>query len=203
MFKKTNYISFHFSELVEGLTRAQRRLEDQRGTEINFELPDFLKDKENQQNSNPQQKLEDSKSNTRFYLEEAPVVHTKPEIHQIPSANYPKRELHAMYENRSLLVPDEQNQNHISPFKNNLRVTSTCDNLSAQSPSTKTSTSKMTGNKIVGGSSDPPPLPPKPKIIPIKPQNWGQLNGLNKFKDLKSANRNQAMFLEQPSSSFV
>ncbi|KAJ8978977.1 hypothetical protein NQ317_001450 [Molorchus minor] len=31
-------------ELVEGLTRAQRcRLEDQRGTKINFELPDFLK----------------------------------------------------------------------------------------------------------------------------------------------------------------
>lgn len=31
-------------ELYEGLKRAQRsRLEDQRGTEINFELPDFLK----------------------------------------------------------------------------------------------------------------------------------------------------------------
>ncbi|XP_037793227.1 regulator of G-protein signaling loco-like isoform X2 [Penaeus monodon] len=41
-------------ELYEGLKRAQRsRLDDQRGTEINFELPDFLKcdqpqDKENQ-----------------------------------------------------------------------------------------------------------------------------------------------------------
>ncbi|XP_050429908.1 regulator of G-protein signaling loco [Adelges cooleyi] len=34
--------------LYEGLKRAQRsRLEDQRGTEINFEMPDFLKDKEN------------------------------------------------------------------------------------------------------------------------------------------------------------
>ncbi|XP_023245188.1 regulator of G-protein signaling loco [Copidosoma floridanum] len=34
--------------LYEGLKRAQRtRLEDQRGTEINFELPDFLKNKEN------------------------------------------------------------------------------------------------------------------------------------------------------------
>lgn len=30
--------------LYEGLKRAQRsRLEDQRGTEINFEMPDFLK----------------------------------------------------------------------------------------------------------------------------------------------------------------
>ena len=34
-------------DLLEGLTRAQRRIEDQRGTEINFELPDFLKNKEN------------------------------------------------------------------------------------------------------------------------------------------------------------
>lgn len=33
------------TDLLEGLKRAQRfRLEDQRGTEINFELPDFLKD---------------------------------------------------------------------------------------------------------------------------------------------------------------
>lgn len=33
-----------FVDLYEGLKRAQRsRLEDQRGTEINFELPDFLK----------------------------------------------------------------------------------------------------------------------------------------------------------------
>lgn len=39
----TNMFS-KFSELYEGLKRAQRsRLEDQRGTEINFELPDFLK----------------------------------------------------------------------------------------------------------------------------------------------------------------
>lgn len=40
-------IDIHFyliSELYEGLKRAQRsRLDDQRGTEINFELPDFLK----------------------------------------------------------------------------------------------------------------------------------------------------------------
>jgi len=35
-------------ELLEGLKRAQlARLEDQRGTEINFDLPDFLKNKEN------------------------------------------------------------------------------------------------------------------------------------------------------------
>ncbi len=33
-----------FSDLYEGLKIAQRgRLEDQRGTEINFEMPEFLK----------------------------------------------------------------------------------------------------------------------------------------------------------------
>lgn len=43
-------------DLLEGLKRAQRfRLEDQRGTEINFELPDFLKDnnKKNINSSTP------------------------------------------------------------------------------------------------------------------------------------------------------
>ncbi len=43
-----NVEKFHFnhffSDLYEGLKIAQRgRLEDQRGTEINFEMPEFLK----------------------------------------------------------------------------------------------------------------------------------------------------------------
>lgn len=39
---------FDGEDLYEGLKRAQRsRLEDQRGTEINFEMPDFLKNEEN------------------------------------------------------------------------------------------------------------------------------------------------------------
>lgn len=47
------YLELQFIDLLEGLKRAQRfRLEDQRGTEINFELPDFLKDtKRNDWNS--------------------------------------------------------------------------------------------------------------------------------------------------------
>ena len=37
-------LTIPISDLYEGLKRAQRsRLDDQRGTEINFELPDFLK----------------------------------------------------------------------------------------------------------------------------------------------------------------
>lgn len=39
-----NPLHLFCTELYEGLKRAQRgRLEDQRGTDINFELPDFLK----------------------------------------------------------------------------------------------------------------------------------------------------------------
>ena len=38
------YLTFSFAELYEGLKLAQRgRLEDQRGTEIKFEMPEFLK----------------------------------------------------------------------------------------------------------------------------------------------------------------
>ena len=40
---------FTLSELYEGLKLAQRgRLEDQRGTEIKFEMPDFLKREQQQ-----------------------------------------------------------------------------------------------------------------------------------------------------------
>lgn len=52
---------------------------------------------------------------------------------------------------------------------------------------------------------EPPPLPPKPKILPIKPSNWGQ----NYFKmprevSPKAVERTkQTLYLEQPTSSFV
>lgn len=52
-------------------------------------------------------------------------------------------------------------------------------------------------------SGDPPPLPPKPKILPIRPSNWGQ-NGL--FKNETSPRKDPAktgLYLEQPTSSFV
>lgn len=54
--------------LLEGLKRAQRaRLEDQRGLEINFELPEFLKDKEkyaNVGNKLRKTKFDESPSNS-------------------------------------------------------------------------------------------------------------------------------------------
>lgn len=39
---------------------------------------------------------------------------------------------------------------------------------------------------------EPPPLPPKPKILPIRPSNWGQ-----------NLRTKQGLYLEQPTSSFV
>lgn len=62
-------MKLHFTEsLLEGLKRAQRaRLEDQRGTEINFELPEFLKDKEkyaNVGNKLRKTKFDESPSNS-------------------------------------------------------------------------------------------------------------------------------------------
>ncbi|XP_012287001.1 regulator of G-protein signaling loco isoform X2 [Orussus abietinus] len=61
-------------DLYEGLKRAQRsRLEDQRGTEINFELPDFLKNKESGKHVNgkkirrPRAASANCEGTTRFY----------------------------------------------------------------------------------------------------------------------------------------
>lgn len=177
---------------MEGLTRAQRRLEDQRGTEINFELPDFLKDKANQQNPNAQEKHSSVRNETRFYLDDNHEQEIFPT--SSTSSNYSKTDL---YENRSI-ISVEQNPMQTSPLKNNLRATSSSEN----SPM-KNLNNTVIENKSEAKHSDPPPLPPKPKIVPIKPPNWGQLNGYNKFKDLKATSRNQTMFLEQPSSSFV
>lgn len=148
-------------ELVEGLTRAQRRLEDQRGTEINFELPDFLKDKEDDRtnSSNPGPQDPQTKAN-----------HARNPKQNDQSHNY---------ENQNVKIPAKT-----SPVKR-------------QSP--------VKSAKVEGDSgapkSDPPPLPPKPKIVPIKPPNWGQ-SGFYKAKDVPLGKHSE-MFLEQPSSSFV
>ncbi|XP_076677424.1 regulator of G protein signaling family member locomotion defects isoform X3 [Andrena cerasifolii] len=65
---------FDGEDLYEGLKRAQRsRLEDQRGTEINFELPDFLKNKENGKPTDrnkvrrPRIMPVNSEANSKFY----------------------------------------------------------------------------------------------------------------------------------------
>lgn len=65
----------------------------------------------------------------------------------------------------------------------------------------------------------PPPLPPKPKILPIKPSNWGQNNnnssstsndGVFKIPQEMprrllndNSSKQKSIYLDQPSSSFV
>lgn len=153
-------------DLVEGLTRAQRsRLEDQRGTEINTELPDFLKDKEN-----------DSL--------------TKKNLYTISSAKNLKLEVQSNnhnYENRNILA--------VPPLGLSNKLYSSFSNEKSGAVS----------GESCNSSCEPPPLPPKPKIIPTRPSNWGQ----NEYFRSKSStattseSKNQNMFLEQPSSSFV
>ncbi|XP_044265044.1 regulator of G-protein signaling loco [Tribolium madens] len=160
-------------ELVEGLTRAQRsRLEDQRGTEINFELPDFLKDK-----------------NSRFYVENGDLRRNN-------------------YENRNIIPKDFNNltnNNNNNSFTNhnqklnNLRIYSPNKFSSDESSPSKSLENTVIENKKDSLKCEPPPLPPKPKIVPIKPPNWGQ-NGYYK-KELGASDKK--MYLEQPSSSFV
>lgn len=197
------------------MTRAQRcRLEDQRGTEINFELPDFLKENEHNFHK-PLRRTSETETNSRFYLGETGLPS---KVERIPlTAPAKKTELQSNYENRNVLLANESlrinnkfigNQNQHSRM-NNSRVMSPCNLSSEESSKSNQSTpSKCSSlentvieNTNTNRNSDPPPLPPKPKIVPIKPPNWGQLNGFHKSK--VPNDRNQAMFLEQPSSSFV
>lgn len=151
------------TELYEGLSRAQgSRLEDQRGTEINFELPDFLKDKENGSLCKP---LPGSSRNS--------------------------------YENTTLLSNNLNVTNN--PKVNNLRIYSpnkfSSDDSSNHCDSLENTVIENKPSSPVK-NCEPPPLPPKPKILPMKPSNWGQ-NGVLK-REVK-----QTLYLEQPTSSFV
>lgn len=107
------------------------------------------------------------------------------------------------------------NPNQHSKF-NNSRMAASCKvNSSSEDSSSSQSTPNKNGidttvieNKPsdclnITKASDPPPLPPKPKILPIRPSNWGQ-NGF--FKNETSPRKDPAksgLYLEQPTSSFV
>lgn len=212
-----------FLELYEGLSRALRsRLEDQRGTEINFELPDFLKDKESAQHSNffkpPLRRCEPSKLHTSEKTENPAAGSSKNLKHDVPSG-YENATITSSEGPRVIVNNNVTDLNKNSYAKvNNLRIYSpnkfSSDEGSNQSSPSKcdnTLESTVIENKItaeptspVKNCGDPPPLPPKPKILPIRPSNWGQ-NGLFKnSKEMLSPTRSkQTLYLEQPTSSFV
>lgn len=186
---KFNVSRSESDELVEGLTRAQRRIDDQRGTEINFELPDFLKDKENEQ-IQKQTRRGELECNAKFYVGDTSVPANTDKLPVIYSAKNMKPELQSNYENRNVLVPNKYQDTRMNVSPNKSEAVP-----AKRSPVKSTNVSK--------DITEPPPLPPKPKVVPIKPPNWGQLNGFYKSKDISGTDRKQAMFLEQASSSFV
>ncbi|XP_055847264.1 regulator of G-protein signaling loco isoform X4 [Episyrphus balteatus] len=196
-------------EFLEGLKRAQcARLEDQRGTEINFELPDFLKNKENQSAAN---KLRKIRANLSPVNKSAPVVLVDNQQQQV---------------DRPLPQPAPRlsitKKQSISPMK--------IDEEDAAAPSISVVGQTIDEDSL--STKGPPPLPPKPKVLPIKPSNWGQsstiTNGCSKQvgsssspttglaiplpskipvdisrKHLGSEQTGRTAYLDEPSSSFV
>lgn len=216
--------------MYEGLNRAQNsRIEDQRGTEINFELPDFLKDKENSQKNCHRirkatfRRTDDALAeNSRFYDADLAAQHKQERLlPPMACTRNLKAEPQSNYENRNITVCNDKslsNHHNLHNFKlNNLRIYSP-SKLSSSDESFKSNQStpmKLNATvienvpKIIESSPEspkgiePPPLPPKPKILPIKPSNWGQ-SGLFKVpKPPRTDGVKQSFYLEQSTSSFV
>ncbi|KAK4885324.1 hypothetical protein RN001_001595 [Aquatica leii] len=220
-------------KLYEGLNRAQNsRIEDQRGTEINFELPDFLKDKEmGQHNCSRVRKLRRTENgnseNSRFYDTDVAIQQKQDKINSaINTTRNLKVEPQCNYENRNIIFGTEHNSvnNNLHNFNQNVELnnirrypvcTRTPDDSLKSLQSTPAKCNKLNNtvienlsNTVVEGQDtpkigDPPPLPPKPKILPIKPSNWGQ-GGLFKVpRAPRSDGTKPSLYLEHPTSSFV
>ncbi|KAM7353118.1 regulator of G protein signaling family member locomotion defects [Cochliomyia hominivorax] len=179
-------------DLLEDLKRAQlARLEDQRGTEINFELPEFLKNTDNINNSSSNN---NNNNNNNANNENSTAGERPPQ----PAPRF------------SIINPNKA-KTSISPMK--------LEEEQHLNENLEDINSSLRG---------PPPLPPKPKVLPIKPSNWGvNINQLNKTLSptlttpptLTNANiaaisstspstniispSARCAYLDQPSSSFV
>lgn len=114
------------------------------------------------------------------------------------SADLSNKNPYAKVNNLRIYSPNKCSSDESS----NVSSSSKCDNILENTViENKATTETPSPVKACG---DPPPLPPKPKTLPIRPSNWGQ-NGLFKnSKEVLNASRNkQALYLEQPTSSFV
>ncbi|KRG02106.1 regulator of G-protein signaling loco isoform X3 [Drosophila mojavensis] len=148
----TERVAEHQDELLEGLKRAQlARLEDQRGTEINFDLPDFLKNKEN---------LNAAASKLRK------VRANLSPINKVSSSSG----MDAPQPAPRLSITRSQQ----SPMKVDPEVDTDLPAM-AMAPTTSASVS-IDQQDLQEFAKAPPPLPPKPKVLPIKPSNWGVAN---------------------------
>lgn len=202
-----------FSELYEGLKRAQRRLEDQRGTEINFELPEFLKDKENNSHtqSNKLRKIQQNGltngETSRFYDND--VVVTKQVTEKLPAPVATTRTLKLELKNTPNDVKTTENRlmatTPVSPAKSN-SGTPTSKSFSSLENSMVEQDTTLKSSPSSPKNVEPPPLPPKPKVLPIKPSNWGANTYAKMPREAtpKPVERTKpTLYLEQTTSSFV
>ncbi|XP_017131385.1 regulator of G-protein signaling loco isoform X3 [Drosophila elegans] len=210
----TERVAEHQDELLEGLKRAQlARLEDQRGTEINFDLPDFLKNKENLSAAvSKLRKVRASLSPVGKVPSPSPTEIPQPAPRLSITRSQPQSPMKVDHQElETELLPAAEMQDQTDQF-----------------------------------AKAPPPLPPKPKVLPIKPSNWGvapavavaqptTANYCNKFspskqqvlvasptkeaakvatfaskiplelgrKSLEEAAGSRCAYLDEPSSSFV
>lgn len=145
------------------MKRAQlARLEDQRGTEINFDLPDFLKNKEN---------LNAAASKLRK---------VRANLSPVNKANSPT-DAPQPAPRLSITRSQQPVGTSVSPMKVDFE----------QETELLTSPSSTGSHNVQELTKAPPPLPPKPKVLPIKPPNWGVANApstgnySNKFSPVK------------------
>ncbi|KAH8367441.1 hypothetical protein KR200_005522 [Drosophila serrata] len=169
----TERVAEHQDELLEGLKRAQlARLEDQRGTEINFDLPDFLKNKENL--SAAVSKLRKVRASL------SPVGKVPPSPTELPQPA-PRLSI-------------TRSHHPVSPMKVD------------QDQETELPTEAQDQAEF---AKAPPPLPPKPKVLPIKPSNWGVAvahptsNYCNKFSPAKQVSPTSPKEPPTPTATFV
>ncbi|XP_021917974.1 regulator of G-protein signaling loco isoform X3 [Zootermopsis nevadensis] len=250
-------------ELYEGLKRAQRsRLEDQRGTEINFELPDFLKDKENApQTGKKFRKLRRGEENTSKFYEPEPHPQSHPAVsgqESLPvGTSGSKCSYRANTSTTGALVTRLLDQSFVTegvipsarqaeeyflgrrPDPSKLEKThhgdssetgSSLDNTLVElNPleTTLTCADARDESTRPRQHSDPPPLPPKPKHLPVKTSMWASsayvsnstnpptfrspgdgassrfLRPTEVKKDVRVCRSRRTVYLDQPSSSFV
>lgn len=199
---QVKFSSFH-ADFLEGLKRAQRfRLEDQRGTEINCELPDFLKNKENFVNN----KL-------RKTTEPVPMARTTFETNSVPLVRPQPAPRYSITKSPS----STSIQNADNPAK---RFVPTAETIPCEEANTSfTSQISQSGSTIdefcydsnadpnSPRGNNPPPLPPKPKILPIKPSNWGQSPNKSDRSPQDELTiglvKPRNIFMDQANSSFV
>ncbi|XP_037922272.1 regulator of G-protein signaling loco isoform X4 [Hermetia illucens] len=170
-------------EFLEGLKRAQRaRLEDQRGTEINSELPDFLKNKENLNAINKLRKtnqLPNDSSTPQKQTEPVPSARSSLDSSVLPPLGdrpQPAPRYSITKSNTcASIFPTKSidlNGNARSDAMNTSMTSSNGNNISPTRSST--SNDSNIDYESTESKAPPPPLPPKPKILPMKPSNWGQ-----------------------------